>query len=112
MSKYVRIKDAILEKHTFTLNDTKYIGDPYSGILCEEEDIIKEADTIEELCDGVLVEEKDNPNHWFIMETDEFTETPKDEMMIKNWTYRAFIKTDKGLIYVAKMNEEGELELI
>ena len=61
-----------------------------------------------DLCDGVLVEEKDNLNNWFIIDIDDFDPNFLDRIMIKCWNYNAFIKTDKGLIYVAKLNEKGE----
>lgn len=116
--KYVRTDDGIYEIATkeqvehldyYYDNSITYIK-THNGIKIASETIAK-ADTIEDLCNGVLVEEKGNPNNWFIMETDEFIETPKDEIMIKNWTYRAFIKTNKGLIYVAEL-KNGELELL
>ena len=63
--------------------------------------ITKEADTIEELCDefvGVV-----GNMHRQLTGTN-----------IKSWndTVYGAIWTDKGLIYIAKMNNEGELELL
>lgn len=71
--------------------------------------ILKQSDTIEELCDGLIVEQKDKPNIWFTMEVQEFI---NEKEHLKDWFYKAFIKTDKGLIYVAEMNDKGELELL
>ena len=64
--------------------------------------IIKQADTIEELCDEFVVEDRD-----------EFAifHNLKLAKQTKGIVYGA-IWTDKGLIYVAKMNEKGELELL
>ena len=70
--------------------------------------IEKFAYTIEDLVDGFIVENNDN-HIWFFMEVNEFK---NEKEHLSNWTYTAFIKTDKGLIYVAKMNEKGELELL
>lgn len=75
-------------------------GFPY----CITEDmIIAQADTIEELCDCYSY----------------YTETTKDIAVARGWkkydTQRKIygcILTDKGLIYVAKMNDKGELELL
>ena len=75
---------------------------------------IKEADTIEELCDcWVLVgSEKDqdgNPRIW--------TKTQKSQWFVE-WQYTkcntiyGAIWTERGLIYVTKMDDKGELELI
>lgn len=74
----------------------------------------KESDTIEELCDEYVVK---HINSLTPMLIDKFTISLKD---IKtqysgndNFEYiYGAIWTDKGLIYVAKMNNKGELELI
>lgn len=75
---------------------------------------IKSADTIEDLCDGLIVEDKDNTNNWFVMEISEYQnkDNVDKKYMVDRWNFNAFIKTDKGLIYIAKMNEKGELELL
>ena len=63
----------------------------------------KQADTIEELCDEfVYVEEGCYPEI-----SDEL-----DLMQTKSTIIFGAIWTDKGLIYVAKMNDKGELELL
>lgn len=75
--------------------------------------ILKQADTIEELCDGFITIGKDDFKLiWNKYEYDECFKGnvfPKDDILIE--LYGA-IWTDKGLIYVAKMNEKGELELL
>lgn len=83
-----------------------------------EGNVLKEADTIEELCDefvGVL-ENGEGSHVWYDEPEDEYyfqgaferIKSHKDEYEI---IYGA-IWTDKGLIYVAKTNEEGELKLL
>lgn len=69
---------------------------------------IKQADTIEELCDEAVFFDKDNKPHYQSQEgaiwylgASMYTET-----------LRFGIFTDKGLIYVAKMNDKEELELL
>ena len=94
--KYIRTEGTV---------STRYYYDRY----LEPQKIIKQAETIEELCDGLIVEQKDKPNNWFVMEVQEFI---NEKEHFKDWSYKAFIKTDKGLIYIAKMNDEGELELL
>jgi hypothetical protein len=69
---------------------------------CEEE--VKEANTIEELCDEFVVEYEDTHN--FV----EYECAKSIDIEVAS-VYGA-IWTDKGLIYVAKMNQEGKLELI
>lgn len=112
MNKYIRTKDGKIYQVYDKVFD--YKGDKRYQLINSRfeislSDVVKEADTIEELCDGYVVEDKYNPAVWFIMEAQEFI---NEKEHLKNWSYKAFIKTDKGLIYVAKMNEEGKLELL
>lgn len=85
-----------------------------------ENEILKEADTIEELCDKFMwikhldnetyrkfYEKIDTKNKVLIGDDSKLHYQPREELEI----YGA-IWTDKGLIYVAKMNEKGELELL
>ena len=80
-----------------------------------KEHIIKQADTIEELCDTIVIVWKDHlPTIW--NDTTHF----KDLLSMYSSYQRKHkivviygaIWTDKGLIYVAKMNDKGELCLI
>ena len=80
-------------------------------------DIIKQADTIEELCDEFVYIENGKLPHIFIPRGQWTYEECKKHCLDKLWhkdtpiLYGA-IWTDKGLIFVAKMNEDGNLELI
>ena len=69
--------------------------------------VIKQAETIAELVDEfVCVDNLDN-------HTSVGTCYPKTfHMLRKGYQVYGAIWTDKGLIYVAKMNEKGELELL
>ena len=75
------------------------------------EDIVKQANTIEELCDEfVAIKGTD----WHLannMTLEEFVEENEDLIKAGYKVYGA-IWTDKGLIYLAKMNEKGKLELL
>ena len=82
-------------------------------------DIIKQADTIEELCDEFI--DIDNHDYYKISHKDGITfALSKTERLLGNYDIRCeeigqimgSIYTDKGLIYVAKMNDKGELELL
>lgn len=69
---------------------------------------VEQADTIEELCDEfVIYETKFGPRSRYICPHIDIVEEYRKEYTIfgANWT-------DKGLIYVAKMNEKGEFELL
>ena len=109
--KYIRTKEHIYKRlfiDRAIINECGY-GNCDKELNPIGETIIKQADTIKELCDGIIVEENGNENNWFIMSIEEFK---REKEHLANWTYNAFIKTYKGLIYVAKMNEKGELELL
>ena len=91
------------------------VGKPYAtknGAWCiYKESIIKEADTIEELCDEfVFFDTKDNNKPHYKSSESEGIWFLGASLFIE--TLRGAIWTDKGLIYVAKMNDKGELELI
>ena len=77
-------------------------------------EIIKQADTIEELIDGWVLESKAYYKSGFfvIYNTEDNKEIMENFKLLKDEKLFAFIKTDKGLIYVAKMNEKGCLELL
>ena len=73
-------------------------------------DILKQADTIEELCDELVMVGCYKLPPFCV---------PHDTTLDEIWgnydkeaTCYGAIWTDKGLIYVAKMNEKGELELL
>ena len=76
-------------------------------LFFREQDIVKQADTIEELCDEfVVVKEKEHGcNYLYKSAINDYKEHTADALYGAIWT-------DKGLIYVAKMNERGELELL
>ena len=67
----------------------------------------KEADTIEELCDGFVCVYNNDNNHDIYYP---YVIDIKDMNLTKNNNWYVAIWTDKGLIYVAKLNEKGELE--
>ena len=87
---------------------------------------VKEADTIEELCDVIVCNEKlfyplasyDTNNHF---NWEEITRCSHNVCCSADYKGKAedlyfkiygAIWTDKGLVYVAKMNGKGELELL
>ena len=118
MSKYIRTKDGItdLSKVTIGENGWESIEEYIAFKQEDQQEPIKVADTIEELCDELVI---DNPESWekkpFVSRRNFDTFLNKDnakyqkENNIK--TYGA-IWTEKGLIFVAKMNDKGELELL
>ena len=117
--KYIRTKCNIFEVIEETDLVYRVVGasrernNVYSKSKCRTE-VIKSADTIEGLCDEfVLVGERLAPKHSFLT----FEQAKFNFKSLINQTYVEFaiygaMWTDKGLIYVAKMNEKGELELL
>ena len=108
--KYIRTKDGRILRVPFTKEEyddafpnTNMPYEKWFNLWVYDVEIIKQADTIEELCDCYSYD----------------TETVKDYLVARSWKLHNLereiygcIKTDKGLIYVAKMNDKGELELL
>ena len=103
---YIRTKDEVY--------DAEQNNDKYRLDLVFEK-ILKEAENLEELCDLFIDEETKTIFH-------------KHNGYVINWktnmvyslkalsesyhSVKGAIYTDKGLIYVAKMNNEGKLQLL
>ena len=86
------------------------------GTYLAKENVVAQTNTIEELIDELVI---DNPENWakkpFV--TDQNFDTFLNETNArfqKQYNIKTYgaIWTDKGLIYVAKMNDKGELELL
>ena len=109
--KYIRTKDGIyevvIEDDEIQLYQVKRHKDSI-----DYKEVIKQADTIEELCDYYIV--FDNEEHCSIArDYGDFLEIFY-ECQRHCWLGKAYgaIKTSRGLIYIAKMNEKGEWELL
>lgn len=99
---YIRTKDGV-----YVLSEAYWAGN--------KDEILAEADTIEELCDLYIDEE----THAIFHKHNGYVINWKTNMVYSlkalsesYHSVKGAIYTDKGLIYVAKMNENGELELI
>ncbi len=102
--KYIRTKDGIYENNTnFSEKTLKEVS---SGLI----EVIKQADTIEELCDEFVIIFPDGT--WETYNMFGVLEDCLKMDYYKGCKYYGAIWTDKGLIYVAKMNDNGELELL
>lgn len=108
MSKYIRTENGVYDtsKGIYIPSIKMYaIGTE----TIYEKDIINKADTIEELVDEYVVI-RDNTKINQLVRTDDtnyLKELIKEDKRIIE--IKGAIWTDKGLIYVANMNEEGEL---
>lgn len=112
MSKYVRTKSGRI---LTPIGYDSRLGDIYDGDETKSDEVVDQSDTIKELCDefvlrgiDIIILNKDSTQYRLGAESvwHDITDT-----QIRIGVYGA-IWTDKGLIYVAKMNEQGELELI
>lgn len=115
--KYIRTKDGHIAKVTrYYEEDGIYTieikGKPYFSVF--EENVLKQADTIEELCDCYVVWlknreipiiEKPRKGYRFYPSYFELGDCSFDKGYGAIWT-------EWGLKYVAKMNDKGELELL
>lgn len=114
MKKYIRIKDGYIFKAKEDLG--KYVvvvdinGDQIElTAITDQSNILKESNNLEELCDEFVVCHNGKTicqfarNVWGY-EQIKYLGTSND--------FYGAIWTDKGLIYVAKMNEKGDLELL
>ena len=115
--KYIRTKDRIIKKEE---KEQEYSGLHYfhsydmnkSDYEYYEEDIIAQANTVKKLCDDFVVVYEDGARIVYgdLKWAKEKAKTSL-ELGDKSIIYGA-IWTNKGLIYVAKMNEKGEVELL
>lgn len=115
--KYIRTKDTIFKVVEETDIIYKVVAkskkNTYSKSKCQTE-VIKQANTIEELCDSeVIVWNDSTPSTWNkFLTKQEFERLYSSFQRKKIIAVYGAIWTDKGLIYVAKMNDKGELELL
>ena len=75
---------------------------------------VKQADTIEELCDEIVILYKNQMPYLYGRDRRDTLLTAYNAKYLKenNGKLCGAIWTDKGLIYVAKMNDKGDLELV
>ena len=127
--KYIRTKDNRIYKLSngvdFKKTKETYVWcfDKRFGFnfKVDTKNILEQADTIEELCDYVvsmnelcdvpiveeLPHEMGNDRHFISNVKFQTLQGQHGE-----WWVKLAIATDEGLIYVAKMNDKGELELL
>lgn len=125
--KYIRTKDGHIYKiwkdtgvdgfiaeGEITTRNGEHIGSFKGFVPVGYDKVIAQADTIEELGDVVVVK-YNYENLPKVVETMKNSKMQIINALKDNETVewiKLGIYTDKGLIYVAKMNEKGELELL
>lgn len=107
--KYIRTKDTIFKVVEETDIIYKVVAknkkNIYSKSKCQTY-VLESADTIEELCDEFVCERPSGETY--------ILDKPFNLKAQQKYIGEIFgtIWTNKGLIYVAKMNDNGELELL
>ena len=111
---YIRAKNNIYKVES-TLRDNSIVKGYNVGEMgfIRKDQVIKQSENLEELCDKFVgYFEIFNRSYYYIHENsyDEF----KSNAQMLGFNYSAYgaIWTSKGLIFVAKMNNKGDLELI
>ena len=104
--KYIRTKDGIydLDKSIWYEFTGRKVRIPYCEEYEKQPGLCKTVETIEELCDEFVGINDGKPQMLRFV--------PYACAQYWNGGVYGAIWTDKGLIYVAKMNEKGELELL
>lgn len=121
--KYIRTKNGIYEVVKNELGECIKIDGGF--VMLEDvrliEQNIRESNTIAELIDAYVFVSKSGETHYVYFKSYDMgvclgSRIDNDEKfknhLLENGTVYGAIWTDKGLIYVAKMNEKGELCLI
>ena len=117
--RYIRTKDGLIFTVVETIDKSKW-NHSYKylyrikeiersssrGSIIVDTNVVEQADTIEELCDEFVLQGTTKLGTRF--DTLNEAKTYKADCD----TLYGAIWTDKGLIYVAKMNDKGELELL
>lgn len=109
--KYIRTESGIYELFSSNSRSSKFLYPTKNGYrLCQRENWrCRFADTIEELCDEFVICCEGKPICQFACK---IWNNNKMKSLSNGNDFYGAIWTDKGLIYVAKMNDKGELELL
>ena len=116
--KYIRTEEWVYElsnvqndKENYLVIVPERLRDIAGGdtTIRPKKDVIATADTIEEICDGFIFKDT-HANKLHFLDSNSGISLLGASLFED--TLRGFIETDQGLIYVAKMNDNGEFELL
>lgn len=89
------------------------VGDDLEYLELPSEYIVKESNNLEDLFDEIVDYKEDRSRLYYTYDVKDFAIMRRLNHNDKNATfYGAIWVKDKGLIFVAKLNEKGEWELI
>ena len=115
MEKYIRTKDKIVKNPYLGVEQGIPVFElTADNMFLTKKDIVKTSNNLEDLCDGFVVKDYIPTKPLYFD-----TKLQAQQFVYKNGVQNdnrveiyGAIWTDKGLIYVAKMNNKGNLELI
>ncbi len=107
--KYIRTKNEVIDISTWEEQENYYENKWY---IVVKNSILARANTIEELCDQFVFVDDFYLHEHRVCHSFENAIALSKKHNVDIKTFRGAIWTDEGLIYVAKMNEKGELELL
>ena len=112
--KYIRTKNGIydLDKSIWYEFTGRKVKMPYCEEYEKQPKLCKTADTIVELCDYIFLFDNEVTIRKITHDEDELVIQWLKECVELGTEVKLAILTDKGLIYVAKVNEEGKPELL
>ena len=102
--KYIRTKDRVCAYDEF-INSDYYL-------IFGEEEIVKQADTIEELCDVFVGVDENGEHHTHTDSVNDLIHMTYDILHVTLTTIYGEIWVNDELHKVAKLNDKGELELL
>ena len=105
---YIRTKNRIYKVESETCHKKGYYIDRYEEDVILKEQVIKQSENLEELCDRFVVMDKETKE---VMNIVSFLEYAKLWSYCKYNIYGA-VWCEWGLKYVAKLDDKGELVLI
>ncbi len=110
---YIRTENRIYQVES-TLRDNGFVKGYNVGEMAfiRKDQVLKQSEKLEELCDMTIVVDYERPDIVFELEWGIDKELLRKCEDVEGVYVYGAIWTSKGLIYVAKMNENGELALI
>ena len=112
--KYIRTKEEIYIQCKLKGYENCYCLPSNTNITKKEDLVIfKQADNLKELCDVFVEWDKESNKFVGLLNWNEVNRPLwNTKEYFDSFSIFGAIWTDKGLIYVAKMNEKGDLELL
>ena len=109
---YIRTKDGIYKVDAYDNAGTCIVGGFDNRKTFYKDEYLKMTDTIEELCDMTVVVDEEISDFIFELEYGIDQDLMAKYRDFESVIVYAAIWTSKGLIYVAKLQEDGKLVLI